>query len=69
MELTPEQARIVAALREESKALAAINLAIIHLGGEPIPPRPEYLRLARTRRGAEEADTPSGTSRGLMRIR
>jgi hypothetical protein len=45
--LTPEHALILEALRLESASLAEINRQIIAAGGEPIPPRPEYLKQAR----------------------
>lgn len=50
-------ARILEALRGESEALFRINLAIVQLGGEPIPPLPN--RLRRAARGLfDHAPTP-----------
>ena len=39
---TVEDAETIAALADESEALARVNARIVQLGGKPIPPRRRY---------------------------
>ena len=46
--VSAKHSRILQALREESEALFRINVKVVQLGGEPLPPLPERLRRRRS---------------------
>src|SRR6266487_664890 len=48
LRVSAKHSRILQALREESEALFRINVKVVQLGGEPLPPLPERLRRRRS---------------------